>query len=74
MDDELDPLSRIACQSDLEHSPGRIGSNEHREVVELEHSEGISIGVKHVSHQHTHHSVLASALHDNRGPPSVNIS
>lgn len=43
--------------------PGRIGSNEHREVVELEHSEGIPIGV---GMSLVEHSVLASAHHDDR--------
>ncbi len=61
MDDELRTLSRR--QSDLKHSASLIGSDQHREVIEFEHSDGVPVGVEHVL---IGHAVPASAGQDNR--------
>jgi len=46
MDDELDVVS--GSQTYLEHSPGLVGTDEHRKLVELEDSDGVPIRVEHV--------------------------
>jgi hypothetical protein len=43
---ELDPLG--LSDSDLEEAGGVVGTDQHLEVTEVEHSDGVSVGVQHV--------------------------
>ncbi len=61
MDDELGAFGR--CHPDLKHSASCIGSNQHREVIELKDTDWVSVRVEHVL---VGHSVPASACQDNR--------
>ena len=46
MNDEVDALR--VCDTDLEQSGRLVGSDKHGEVVEVENSNWVSVGVKHV--------------------------
>ncbi len=46
MDDELDTFG--CGNSDLEESPDCVGSHEHDEIIEVEHTDWVSVGVQHV--------------------------
>jgi len=46
VNDELDPLG--LGYADLEESGGGVGADEHGEVVVVEHSNGVAVGVEHV--------------------------
>ena len=46
MDDELDVVS--GRQANFEHSPGLVGTDEHRKLVKLEDSDGVSVRVADV--------------------------
>ena len=46
LDEELDAFTD--GDSDLQESPGAIGADKQREVVEGEDSDGVAVGVEHV--------------------------
>ena len=46
MNDELDTFG--VGDDDLEHSPGGVGADEHVEIIEVEHSDRVAVGVEHV--------------------------
>jgi hypothetical protein len=46
VDDELDTLG--GGDADLEHAAGGVGTYQHVQVVEVEHSDRVSVGVEHV--------------------------
>ena len=46
MDDKLDFVS--GRQANFEHSPGLVGTDEHRKLVKLEDSDGVSVRVADV--------------------------
>ena len=68
MNDELDTLS--GCDTDFEHPPGTVGADEHVEIVEVEHSNRVSVGVEHVG---ICDPVSACARHDH-GIHNINLS
>ena len=59
MNDELDALS--GCDADLEDAAGGVGADEHDQVVEVEDSDRVSVGVEHVV---IGDPVLACTRHD----------
>ena len=61
MNDEFDPFS--GGDADLEHSSRFVSSDQHDEIVELEHSDRISLGVQHVV---IGDPVLAGTRHNHR--------
>jgi hypothetical protein len=61
VDDELDTLG--GGDADLEHAAGGVGTYQHVHVVEVEHSDRVSVGVEHVV---VCDPVLASARQDHR--------
>jgi hypothetical protein len=46
VNDELDPFSRY--DADFKESRGVVGTDEHRQVINFEHSDGVAVGVKDV--------------------------
>jgi len=46
MNNELDPLG--LGHTDLKEPGGSVGTDEHGESVEVEHSDRVAVGVKHV--------------------------
>lgn len=46
VDDELDAFGR--SNTDLEHSSGFVSSDQHHQIVHLEHSYRVSLSVQHV--------------------------
>ena len=47
MDDELDTLG--GGDADLEHAAGGVGTYQHVQVFEVEHSDRVSVGVESMS-------------------------
>ncbi len=69
VDNELDPLR--SGRANLQEAAGRVRSDQHGEFVELEHSDRIAVGVKHVV---VSHSVLAGARYDDRIYLPINVT
>jgi hypothetical protein len=46
VNNELDPLG--LGHTDLQQAGGGVGADEHGEVVEVEHSDRVAVGVEHV--------------------------
>lgn len=61
MHDELDSVAHR--DTDLEHSAAVIGTDQHRQTVEVEDSDGVSVGVEHVV---ISDPVLSSACQNHR--------
>jgi len=67
MNDELNAFSR--GDANFEHAAGGVSADEHVEVVEIEHSDRVSVGVQHVV---IGDPVLACTRHDH-GIHEINL-